>query len=89
MDILQSILFQKHYLIFLFNNNIYNLLNLNDKCVIAIQVHVFYEDLIFELINKTNNIPIKFDLFISTISLIKKKRIEEYAKKIQTQITMK
>ena len=63
-----------------FKENDYNILNLNDKCIIAIQAHVFYEDLIFEVINKTNNIPIKFDLFISTISFIKKKRIEKYVK---------
>lgn len=55
-----------------FKNNNYNLINLNDKCVIAIQAHVYYEDLIYEVISKTNNIPIKFDLFISTISVIKK-----------------
>ena len=42
-------------------------------------MHVFYEDLIFEVLNTTNNIPIKFDLFISTISF-KKKNIEKYVK---------
>ena len=66
-----------------FKENKYNLLNLeeNGKCIIAIQAHVYYEDLINEIILKTNNIPIKFDLFISTISHIKKETIEKYIKK--------
>ena len=59
----------------------YNFNQLNKKCLIAIQVHIYYEDLIYEVINKTNNIPIKFDLFISTISLKKKETIEKYIKK--------
>jgi lipopolysaccharide biosynthesis protein len=58
----------------------YNLAKLEAKCIIAVQVHIYYEDLINEIINKTNNIPIKFDLFISTISLTKKKKIEKYLK---------
>ena len=41
----------------------------------------FYEDLINEIINKTNNIPIKYDLYISTNTIEKKKVIEEYVKK--------
>lgn len=43
----------------------YNFFNLRNKCTIAVQIHLFYEDLIEEVINKTNNIPIKFDLFIN------------------------
>jgi lipopolysaccharide biosynthesis protein len=57
-----------------FKENNYNLTKLEAKCIIAVQVHIYYEDLINEIINKTNNIPIKFDLFISTISLTKKKK---------------
>ena len=53
---------------------------LNVKCYIAIQVHVFYEDLINEIIEYTNNIPFKFDLYITTISYEKKIIIEEYVK---------
>jgi len=49
--------------------------------MVCIQAHIFYEDLITEIINKTNNIPIKFDLFITTISFLKKNIIEEYIKK--------
>ena len=51
-----------------YRNDKYNLKNLNNNCRVAIQIHIFYEDLIMDIINKTNNIPIKFDLFISTIS---------------------
>ena len=67
----------------LFNLSLPESYNFNriKKCLIAIQVHVYYEDLIYEIINKTNNIPIKFDLFISTISIKKKETIEKYIKK--------
>ena len=52
--------------IFNISNEIeYNLEELNNKSKIAIQVHIYYEDLIDEIINKTNNIPVKFDLFVS------------------------
>ena len=61
--------------------NIYKLENLKDESKIAIQVHVFYEDLIKEIINKINNMPVKYDLFISTNSEKKKKIIEQNIKK--------
>ena len=60
--------------------NCINFSDLNNKCLIAIQAHVYYEDLIYEIINKTNNIPINFDLYISTISIEKKEKIEKYIK---------
>jgi len=63
-----------------FKENNYNLIKLETKCIIAVQAHIYYVDLINEIINKTNNIPIKFDLLISTISLTKKKKIEKYLK---------
>ena len=40
---------------------------LNNRCIIAIQAHIFYNELLFEIINKTNNIPINFDLYITTL----------------------
>jgi hypothetical protein len=49
-----------------FRNSKYNLSNLNNKCLVAIHAHIFYKDLLNEIINKTNNIPIKFDLYITT-----------------------
>lgn len=48
---------------------------------IAIQVHIYYDHLIKEIINKTNNIPIKFDLFISLNSLTKKNYLYNIIKK--------
>ena len=45
----------------------------NDKINIAIQIHVFYEDLLLEILNRINLIPFKYDLFISTVSVEKKK----------------
>ena len=54
--------------------------NLEKGCNIAIQAHVFYEDLINEIINKTNNMPIQFDLYMTTDTLEKKNIIENYVK---------
>jgi len=50
----------------------------NNNCNIAVQVHIYYEDLLNEVINYTNNIPIKYDLYITTTSYEKKIIIEEY-----------
>lgn len=58
----------------------YNFSQINNKNILAIQAHAFYEDLIYKIINKTNNIPFKFDLFISAISLSKKEEIEKCIK---------
>ena len=63
-----------------FNENNYNYLYLNNSCIIAIQAHIFFEDLTFEIINKTNNIPFKYDLFVTTVSEDKKKYIEKIIK---------
>jgi len=62
-------------------NNIYNnQLNFIKK-KIAVQAHVYYEYLINEIIKKTNNIKIDFDLYITTTSINKKKIIENYVVK--------
>ena len=50
-----------------FYNQQYNFYYLINRCIIAIQAHIFYKELLFEIINKTNNIPINFDLFITTL----------------------
>ena len=60
-----------------YNKIDYNLLHFNKK-KIAIQAHVYYDDLINEIINKTNNIKIDFDLYITTTSINKKRKIENY-----------
>ena len=52
-----------------FKENNCILIQLNYSYAIAVQAHIFYEDLIEIVINKTNNIPKKFDLFITTTSL--------------------
>ena len=43
----------------------FDLQSLINKTKIAVQVHLYYEELIEDIINKTNNIPVKFDLFIT------------------------
>ena len=68
----------------LFNLNYENYLNISNlfnSCKIAIQVHIEYENLIYEIINKTNNIPVDFDLLITTNSKNKFEIIESFAKK--------
>ncbi len=57
-----------------------NLDYLKNNCIVAIQAHVYYDELINAIINKTNNIPVKFDLFITTTSLQKKIIIEQFVK---------
>ena len=60
--------------------NNYNLINLKKNCLIAVQAHIYFIDLLEEIINKTNNIPVKFDLYITTTSSEKKKYIEKNIK---------
>ena len=47
---------------------------------IAVQVHLFYLDLIKDIVNKTNNIPVKFDLYITIIYPQKYDQIKNYIK---------
>ena len=56
----------------------YNLCYLQKSTKIAIQAHVYYETLISDIIQKTNNIPVHFDLFISTDTEFKKIYIYNY-----------
>ena len=68
----------------IFNLNyefINDLSSLNDNCKIAVQVHLFYDDLIEYIINKTNNIPTKFDLYISITSNQIYSNLEKYINK--------
>ena len=64
-----------------YSNYIYNFSNLINKNLIAVQAHVYYIDLIYEIINKTNNIPVQFDLYITTNTLKKRAFIMEYVNK--------
>jgi lipopolysaccharide biosynthesis protein len=62
------------------SSKIYNFDDLFKETTIAVQAHIFYADLIEEMNNKINNIPFKFDLYISTDSFEKKNIIEKYVK---------
>ena len=73
--------FSKALFNFSYKEIYYNIEYLNNKSIIAVQAHVFYEHLINMIINKTNNIPIKFDLYITTISYQKKNIIDQYIKR--------
>jgi len=55
-----------------------NFISNNKKTIIAIQVHVFYEDLFEKILERINLIPFKYDLYISTTSEEKKIKIEKY-----------
>ena len=64
-----------------FYRNNYNIDNLINESIVVVQAHIFYNDLILDIINKTNNIPIKFDLLISTTSIeIKENIIKNFIK---------
>ena len=55
-----------------------------------IQVHIYYIDLLSEIINKTNNIPVPFDLYITTDNPEKKiyiqKNLRTYSKASKFQV---
>lgn len=61
-----------------FRNKTYIYSNLINYAKVAIQAHIFYEDLVDDIINITNNIPVKFDLYITTNNLNKRKIIKEH-----------
>lgn len=73
--------FSKALFNFPFIENNYKYLYLDNVSIIAIQAHIYFEDLTNEVIDKTNNIPFKYDLFITTVSLSKKQYIEQYLEK--------
>ena len=62
-------------------NNKYNLTYLKRGVFILVQAHVFYIDLLPEVVEKTNNIKVPFDLYITTNSSDNKHFIEKYLKK--------
>ena len=57
-----------------------NLSKLQKGVFILVQAHVFYTDILPEVVNKTNNIPAPFDLYITTNTEEKKSIIEKYLK---------
>ena len=68
-----------------FSKSIFNLpfqqnnlsFHIQQNFFIAIHLHVFYEDLFMEIMDKLRLIPFKYDLYISTISKEKKLFIEK------------
>lgn len=64
-----------------FRRSNYNLSNLMSKCLVAVHAHIFYEEIIYEIINKTNNMPVKFDLYITTDEEQKMEFIKNYTDK--------
>ena len=62
------------------SNKQYNFEELFNDVKIAVQAHIINEKLIDKMINKINNIPFEFDLYISTDTFEKKKNIENYVK---------
>ena len=64
-----------------FKNYTQNITSLMNRAKVAIQAHVYYIDLINEVIESTNNIPVKFDLYITTTTQEKKYQIKNYIKK--------
>ena len=60
------------------DNILFDLEALTNKCKIAVQIHLFYEDLIEDIINKTNNIPVKFDLYFTITSQNIYKLLDNY-----------
>ena len=64
-----------------FNDNVLKFnYNLNNKSMIAIHIHAFYEDILIKIINRLKNMPLRYDLFISTVSKEKKNFIEKNLK---------
>ena len=61
-----------------FIKNNFNLSNLQNCSLIMVQVHVYYIGLLAEVVNKTNNIPVPFDLYITTNTYTKKTFIQKY-----------
>ena len=59
---------------------VYDLARFYNSCKIVVQVHLFYDDLIEDIINKTNNIPVKFDLYITITSPEIKDKLEKFIK---------
>ena len=58
----------------------FNIFKLKKQVFILIQVHIYYIDLLTEIIEKTNNIPVPFDLYITSDTQEKKNYIENQLK---------
>ena len=63
-----------------FSTKEYDLQNLKSITQIAIQAHIFFIDLLEEIMIKINNIPVRYDLYVTTTSTNNKNSIESYIK---------
>ena len=63
------------------NNKNFNIHKLYLNNFILVQAHIYYTELLEEIVNKTNNIPVPFDLYITTDKEEKKIYIENFLKK--------
>ena len=72
--------FSKSLLNIKFNINEYKLDYINNA-IVAIHIHVYYEQLLNKTLKRINKIPIKYDLYISTTTKEKKEFIEKYIEK--------
>ena len=54
--------------------------------MIAIHIHAFYEDILIKIIKRLKNMPLPYDLFISTVSKEKKYFIEKNIKDLNANI---
>ena len=58
----------------------FNLVELKKSVSVLAHIHLYYTELMEEIIEKTNNIPVPFDLYITTNTEEKKNIIENYIK---------
>ena len=58
----------------------FNLNNLQNNTLVLVQAHIYYIELLPDVINKSNNMPVPFDLYITTNTEEKKELIENYLK---------
>ena len=58
-------------------NNNFNIKKLEKEILVLIQVHIYYTDLLEEIVEKVNNIPVPYDLYITTNTQDKKIYIDD------------
>ena len=63
------------------DDNKFNLINLKTNALVLVQAHVYYTELLADIVIKSNNFPVPFDLYITTNTKEKKNFIEDYLKK--------
>ena len=64
----------------LIDDSKFNLINLQKNVLVFVQAHVYYLELLADIVNKSNNIPVPFDLYITTNTKEKKNVIDNFLK---------